>query len=219
MELGNLLFGHSRGAHPIDPDGPAADRMSDLLGALGVDNYGRPDDRTVRRMGRVGYPWATNRGVDVTDPSGRTILLTRAYWWGDDADPQADLPNLEVPALDLTVRWYKYMWRDAYANRPLTLPLADRLADLLDEPITLMRPYVAPLRSAPLIWDGPACRAAEPVPSWVVDHGTVEGDPEDGYRATMTTRDGTFVATAYFDSEKEACDWCARRVSWRDADM
>lgn len=130
-----MLFGHSRGRYAIDPEGRATQRLDDMLNVLGFDEYGHNaladrDDRPFDVQG-------TTRGDILYDAQGRPVLETRAYWWGDEDTEeerrQADLPNLEIRLDDctmLTVSWYKYRFRDAYANMPLG-QVIDRVADVL----------------------------------------------------------------------------------------
>lgn len=110
MEIGNLLFGHSRGACPLDRTELESAFVSGLA-SLGYDEYGLPLTHAV------------------AIPEHNDLFCVRSYWWGDD-DPRAKLPNLEVPSADLEIRWYKYALRDAYANRDVD---ADELRGIFAE--------------------------------------------------------------------------------------
>lgn len=124
LEIGNMLFGYSRGRYRVSGSMPKVGRLANLLYLLGFDEYGhncladRADKPFDMRENDRG-------GATLRDNHGRIVLLTRPYWWGDtetmEDQTQAELPNLEIrPAGDepMTVSWYKYMFRDSYANVP-----------------------------------------------------------------------------------------------------
>ena len=110
MEIGNAIFGHSRGACPLDR-GELEGVLVSGLARLGYDSYGLP----------------LTRGYE--PPEHDDLFRVRPYWWGDDDDVRATLPNLEIPSADIEIRWYKYALRDAYANREIDV---DELATILD---------------------------------------------------------------------------------------
>lgn len=50
MEIGNLLFGHSRGEYQLDRYSAEADRLGNVLYELGLNSYGYQDsdlDKTI----------------------------------------------------------------------------------------------------------------------------------------------------------------------------
>lgn len=107
MEIGNMLFGHSRGRYPIDR-GKYQDRFCEMLYYAGYDNYGCQDKDNVS-----------------------SHFIVRPYWWGDGEDPDANLPNFECKELGLEIRWYKYALRDSYSNIPFTDELMEKLEDMV----------------------------------------------------------------------------------------
>lgn len=235
MELGNLLFGHSRGPHPIDRSSPAADLLSDMLAELGVDGYGRRmDDPRLHGPVPDRVLLDTDRGVDVRDPgSGRVLARIRAYWWGDPDDPEASLPNLEVPDAGLAIRWYKYWPRDAYANVPLDPAVAGRARRALAPALKALAPYVRHPSAASPVWHGPGAVTAHgrhvdaldvfdapPGRPDESDHGWITLDPARGLlEAHCLTRDGLFDTIARFDSMDAARAWVARGTRrWRYPD-
>ncbi|MBT1164960.1 hypothetical protein [Bifidobacterium felsineum] len=232
MELGNLPSGHSRGEYGIDRSGVACIRFTDLMTMCGIDSYGRLDDDVEKRMNAAGYATndlvLTDRGLEWFDPEpdGRLLLRTRAYWWGDDDDPEADKPNLEIPALGLEVRWYKYMMRDAYANQPFDLGLVEACEHLLKPVTRLLWAYVdRPLRW-PLAWSHEpgsgmwVCRVADPradLTRVMYTNGfiTVDEDAELPYMAEMISEDGMFHTVDSFTSLDKAKTWCGlHTVEW-----
>lgn len=82
MELGNLVFGNSRGEFEID---------------------------------RETYPDCIKDGVFEND-----VFIVRPYYYGMD-EKIAALPNFEYKPDGLKICWYKYMMRDAYSNKELTV--------------------------------------------------------------------------------------------------
>lgn len=146
MEIGNLLFGHSRGEYRLDRYSAEADRLGNVLYELGLNSYGYQDsdlDRVVDHNPHLQVTWLKEhpegndlRRVDVVDPNtGEILMIVRKYWWGDYDTPEdkasADAPNLEVPKLDLQMDWYKYYGRDSYTNQPLTGELLDSILEVL----------------------------------------------------------------------------------------
>lgn len=99
MELGNLIFGHSRGEFPIPDRTLYRELMQPLLDALGTDS----------------------RGVDFSND----VFEMRPYCWcGSETcsqcgDVQTQFNFVHHPT-GLQMSWYKYALRDAYANQELT---------------------------------------------------------------------------------------------------
>lgn len=71
MELGNMLFGNSRGECPINRD--LQDEFQErVLYPLGFDSYGNPEDELPAGWSRL-ESWGYTNGV----------FTLRPYWWGD----------------------------------------------------------------------------------------------------------------------------------------
>ena len=103
MEIGNLLFGYSRGAYPF-PDRAIADsdEWLALCGVLGIDSHGCTEKDNPHRSDTGGY----DDGVICVNP----------YWWGSGDESRADEPNFLDRRIGLEIRWYKYPFRDSYMN-------------------------------------------------------------------------------------------------------
>lgn len=234
-----MLFGHSRGRFQVERTSESCDLLSDLMTGLGLTSDGRLDDMVVERMrdAHVHYDWltVTDRGVDFHDPiSGGLLLQTRAYWWGDEDDPQADLPNLEIPALGFTLSWYKYAFRDSYTSQELTLRLVNHMFELLHPILITMSRFVMYPVQADCVWtrEHAPIRLADNTlvnAAWtcVNKSSTVHPSYNHGYITPCTTRgyawhavminpNNTVYDNAYFTTELEAKSWCARRMcEWR----
>ena len=102
IEIGNLLFGHSRGSYAFpDRDIVDSDEWLALLCALGTDFYGYVVWDDPHETKRGGYDDGT--------------ICINPYYWGDD-DDEAAKPNFLDRSIGLEIRWYKYPFRDAYMN-------------------------------------------------------------------------------------------------------
>ena len=107
-ELGNLLFGNSRGEYPVSRD--IGDIFFEFLGDS-FDAYGFFDDKTK----------ATELGGYEND-----VFVVNPYYWGDDGEI-AKLPNFIYKPNNIEISWYKYPMRDAYSNTPITKGLASEI--------------------------------------------------------------------------------------------
>lgn len=104
-ELGNILFGNYAGGHHvirIEAEGAFSDAFGEVF-----DSYGMLDD-TAYSNGQ------TDRGGYEND-----TFLINPYYWGDD-DSIMDEPNFIYKPEGICIRWYKYPFRDAYSNIPLS---------------------------------------------------------------------------------------------------
>lgn len=110
IELGNLLFGHSRGNFALPRD-KYGDSFNSFLVQGGFDSYGRPNDCGVSAN------WMDDCG------DGRfenDVFVLRAYYWGND-ERVARLPNFLHKPSGYEIRWYKYPLRDAYSSQKLEI--------------------------------------------------------------------------------------------------
>lgn len=112
MELGNAIFGNSRGKVPVERGW--RERVAvEALESCGFDSYGCIDDQRLRRF------------VDASGLSDEVALVrigdydVMPYYWGDAGlhPDVAVLSNFTDHARGFSVQWYKYPMRDAYANR------------------------------------------------------------------------------------------------------
>jgi hypothetical protein len=101
MELGNMVFGHSRGAWQVPRNAAYEGPLDVLFEAAGLSSYGYPNDPDA-------------------DYFDNDVWSARSYWWGDEEAPEADLPNFIHKPSGLELRWYKYPMRDSYFNREIS---------------------------------------------------------------------------------------------------
>lgn len=103
-ELGNLLFGNSRGEFPIDRD-EIEDLWYEAFDCI-VDGYGYVEDS---------YKYGeTERGGFEND-----TFLINPYYWGEDEEIAAE-SNFVYKPENITIDWYKYPMRDSYSNVELS---------------------------------------------------------------------------------------------------
>lgn len=139
MELGNMIFGHSRGSFPIEREFWENNVMvmwGALLNAIPCDHYGHYEGKV------EGY--RTKLGGFTCD-----LFEVNPYYWGEcDCDAEENdwdydyhkpncslcIPNFIYRSVDegeaLEIRWYKHPFRDSYANREIA---PDEFACILKE--------------------------------------------------------------------------------------
>lgn len=103
MELGNLMFGNSRGLYHVEPRMEYQDAFCEFLYDNGWD----------------GHALRTDGSDDPYDFENDTFIV-RAYYWGED-EAIAALPNFVYKPTDLEISWYKYPMRDAYSNQDIAI--------------------------------------------------------------------------------------------------
>lgn len=103
IELGNLIFGNSRGAYPVPREwqGLFCARMSEM----GFDFYGYMERDDVKKTDRGGFE--------------NEVFMINPYYWGDDTDIAME-PNFVFKENDFRIDWYKYPLRDSYSNMDVT---------------------------------------------------------------------------------------------------
>lgn len=109
MELGNLMFGNSRGEYAVEPREEYQNAFCEFLGSNGFDFYGFPTD----------VPASSNWQKDTRNFENATIVI-RPYYWGEDENI-TELPNFEYKPTGLKISWYKYPMRDAYSNQDVSV--------------------------------------------------------------------------------------------------
>jgi len=119
MELGNLIFGNSRGEFPVNREWQ--NMFVEYLHELGFDGYGMPND--VDRNGKSSLDFMEK---EIKGSDGNTfykweneVFSIMPYYWGDD-DEIAELPNFIYKPTGFELSWYKYALRDSYMNQNLT---------------------------------------------------------------------------------------------------
>lgn len=102
MELGNVIFGNSRGSYKI-PGGKWQDRFIEVMDSIGIDNFG--------------YLECDQLGIYETDRGGfeNEVFLVNPYYWGTEKET-CEKPNFIFKPMGLTINWYKSPLRDAYSN-------------------------------------------------------------------------------------------------------
>jgi len=120
MEIGNLLFGNSRGKVPVSRDWQ--DSFISFLLTAGFDAYGHIDNDLLERN------LITIEGneccLDLEHKEhihgfDNGIFRVLPYWWGD-SENIAELPNFVYYPNQYELSWYKYPLRDSYANKEIT---------------------------------------------------------------------------------------------------
>ena len=83
-EIGNIIFGYSRGEFACDRD-EYADIFAPLFEAIDPsdENWG------------YGCEWDSE------------VFEMHTYWWGDDEAPEAERPNFRHKRTGFEARWYK----------------------------------------------------------------------------------------------------------------
>ena len=99
-ELGNLIFGNSRGRYAVHPREEYQDVFCDFLHDNGFDHYGHNDN-----------------GDDCYETD---TFIIRPYYWGED-ETIADLPNFVYKPTGLEICWYKYPMRNAFSNKNISV--------------------------------------------------------------------------------------------------
>lgn len=102
-EIGNLLFGHSRGNFPV-PREPYQKMFNEFLTRNGFDMYGYIESRELEKY-----------SIEDGRCFGNDVFIIRPYYWGDD-DSIFDLPNFEYKPTGFKLSWYKYPMRDSHSN-------------------------------------------------------------------------------------------------------
>lgn len=103
MELGNMMFGNSRGMYHVEPRKDYQDEFVDFLYDNGWDGHAIRGD-----------------GFDASYEWENDTFIVRAYYWGED-EAKAELPNFVYKPTGLEINWYKYPMRDAYSNQDVSV--------------------------------------------------------------------------------------------------
>ena len=114
MELGNILFGHSRGQYHIVPREDYQEIFFAFMDANGFDSYGFYKQAEKYTGGKI-PPWSAQH-----DQFENDTFVIRPYYWGEDEE-KAELPNFVYKPTRLEIRWYKYPMRDAYCNQDISI--------------------------------------------------------------------------------------------------
>lgn len=113
MELGNLIFGNSRGSFEVDREWQ--DTFYEFLENAGFDGYGNVSKEELKvhlktvEKSDYGHMQIFDNGVFKLFP----------YYWGED-EKLENIPNFIIADMNYELSWYKYPLRDSYANKLLT---------------------------------------------------------------------------------------------------
>ena len=99
-ELGNLMFGNSRGEYAVEPRKEYQDAFWEFLEPNGWDGHAIRDDGS--------YEFEND------------VFIIRAYYWGEDEE-EAAKPNFVYKPTGLEIDWYKYPMRDAFSNQDVDI--------------------------------------------------------------------------------------------------
>lgn len=121
MEIGNMLFGNSRGDYAVDRG------LQDLfVGALAQAGF---DERGFR------HGWESDRPAPA--PYNEHATATHHFviqpYVDDDLENAALVPNFLDRTTGLKLRWYKRPLRDSYANYQLTREMLEPILERLVE--------------------------------------------------------------------------------------
>lgn len=124
MELGNLLFGNSRGEYEVNRDWEGA--FVYKLYDMGFNSYGLPmnDEETYKGE----FKTIKSEFGDTTYFENDTFILM-PYYWGDD-DRICELPNFVHKPTGFELSWYKYALRDSYMNQNISF---DELIEIMED--------------------------------------------------------------------------------------
>ena len=112
MELGNLIFGNSRGRYEV-PRGIGEDdfiwqeTFIKFMYEIGLDGYGYLENNELEK-------YKTERGGFEND-----TFTINPYYWGEDESIMQE-PNFVFKPTGLKIDWYKYPFRDSYSNKEIT---------------------------------------------------------------------------------------------------
>jgi len=144
MELGNLLYGNSRGAYPVPREDAWENCFNTLLKLIDgprIDGYGTEFSCPVFEIHRyywgdctcgfeeAEYAWSQSNqhaptcSTDGSEDCPCGYFGRYARWVSTHAHDQACpiiRPNFAYAPMGFTLKWYKYPFRDAYMSHPLT---------------------------------------------------------------------------------------------------
>lgn len=130
MEMGNYIFGNSRGKYPFER-GEREKKFYYFLEDCGFDSYGHINEDALEKYlitidsGRYVKTSSGKKMPEHTHAFDNGVFRIMPYWWGE-SKKIAQMPNFIFYPPDgserFELQWYKYPLRDAYSNREITLP-------------------------------------------------------------------------------------------------
>lgn len=123
MEIGNMLFGNSRGKFCISRE-KYEDAFQKFLSICGFDSYGNIENEEIERLYcTTDYEEEPNKNetkyIEHAHIFDNGIFELRAYYWGD-SEKLSSKPNFVYKPDNIEISWYKYPLRDSYANIQLS---------------------------------------------------------------------------------------------------
>ena len=113
-ELGNLLFGNSRGEYSVDREliEPIFWKCFEDYFDTYMYFYGQCEEDALYLTDRGGFE--------------NEVFKVNPYYWGEEEDI-ANEPNFVYKPENIEISWYKYPFRDSYANINLTAEKATEI--------------------------------------------------------------------------------------------
>jgi len=115
MELGNIMFGTNHNEnliYKLETNVNLMNEFEELLEKLGLNSYCTIDEENRKEE----YIIDENKRIyGIKD-----VIEIHPYQWLDE-DQIDTIPNLRIPKYKIVITWYKYPFRDAYANREISL--------------------------------------------------------------------------------------------------
>ena len=136
MELGNMLFGNSRGDYAVSRS--LEGRFVEALEQAGFDKHG------------FRHGWTSDR--EAPTPYNEQATATHHFviqpYVDDDLENATLVPNFLDRVTGLKLRWYKYPLRDSYANYQLTAEMIEPILERLVEECQSLgaKPYHGPMK-------------------------------------------------------------------------
>lgn len=112
MELGNVIFGHSRGSFEIPREkfeNEIGILFTNFLKLIGLDDRGYPDTFINEKYKTENISFDNN------------VFTIRPYYWGIGNKKLENAPNFLYKPENIEIRWYKYPFRDSYCSCNISL--------------------------------------------------------------------------------------------------
>ena len=116
MELGNMIFGNSRGEFPIDD----REAYQDIFWKH-FEPYFDYHMHPIKDESYYDGKYLTDLGGYEND-----VFMANPYYWGDDEEI-AEKPNFIYKPLGIELSYYKYPLRDSYLNKEMSLEEFDAM--------------------------------------------------------------------------------------------
>lgn len=119
MEIGNMVFGHSRGNVPVKR-GKWQEDFAYFLEQCGFDNYGDIDESNGKMYPKLTpYLKKVEDGEEYEWYFDNGTFRIMCYSWGE-SEKICSMPNFIYYPTGYSMQWYKYPLRDSYANKEIS---------------------------------------------------------------------------------------------------